>query len=501
MRWPIRIQLLLPMLTVVVVTIVLVSVFSAFFGVNHARQLQREKLQRVISTLSEANFPLSEPVLRQMSSLSGAEFVFFDRGYRLQASTLRLSVSERKYLQQKSFDGSSDGSPQRPGIVLQNRPFLSQRVTVKDRPPITPGGWLVVLYPEENWAAMLWQVAYPAILVGSAAILALVVVTTLLAHRFVQPIRRLGDRAATIAEGNFEPLPVTRRNDEIRDLTISINRMAERLARFENEVRRHEQLRTLGQLGAGLAHQLRNAATGGRMAIELHQLHCPVAANPEEKESLEVALRQLQLMESYLQRFLALGQNRDAPHEPLAIETLVEDALDLIRTRAVHAGIELVYNNLFSPEPTATVGVTDEKSLATVAVGSGLNETKGIFISGDADALRQLFVNLLINAIEAVSGQTGAKGRIEVEIKRTDDCKAIVKISDSGPGPAEIINERLFEPFITNKPEGTGLGLYVAQQTVEAHQGTIHWHRQNEMTCFEVVFPIYRALGNTDACK
>ena len=191
---------------------------------------------------------------------------------------------------------------------------------------------------------MLWQAAYPALLVGAAAIFALMIVTMILAHRFVQPIRRLGDRAAAIAEGNFEPLPVTRRNDEIRDLTISINHMAERLGRYENEVRRHEQLRTLGQLGAGLAHQLRNAATGGRMAIELHQMHCSAKENEEDRETLEVALRQLRLMESYLQRFLALGQTRDVPHEPLALETLVEDALDLVRPRAVHAGVELVYN-------------------------------------------------------------------------------------------------------------------------------------------------------------
>jgi signal transduction histidine kinase len=464
MRWPIRIQLLLPMLTVVVVTIVLVSFLSAFLGANRARQLQRENLQRVIATLSEANFPLSEPILRQMSGLSGAEFVLFDRGYRPQASTLRLSVTERKYLQQKSFEDSSTAPAQRSGIVLRNRLYMSQRVTVKERPPITPGGWLVVLYPEENWQTMLWQAAYPAIIVGTAAIFALVLLSMLLAHRFVQPIRQLGDRAATIAEGNFEPLPVTRRNDEIRDLTLSLNRMAERLSRYENEVRRHEQLRTLGQLGAGLAHQLRNAATGGRMAIELHQMRCPATADQDEQESLEVALRQLRLMESYLQRFLALGQTRDIPHEPLALETLVKDALDLVRPRAVHAGIELVYNE----------------------------HVENVSISGDADALRQLFVNLLLNAIEAVSENPSEKKRIEVEIKVTEDRKAVVKISDTGPGPAPAVAEKLFEPFITDKPEGTGLGLYVARQAIEAHQGKIRWQRDRGLTCFEVEFPLQK---------
>ena len=75
-------------------------------------------------------------------------------------------------------------------------------------------------------------------------------------------------------------------------------------------------------------------------------------------------------------------------------------------------------------------------------------------------------MNLLINAIEAVGGKKRNK-RIEVEINR-DDEKVIVKISDCGPGPAAEVAERLFEPFVTAKPEGTGLGLYVARQTVES---------------------------------
>jgi signal transduction histidine kinase len=322
---------------------------------------------------------------------------------------------------------------------------------------------------------MLWQAAYPAFIVGLAAIAALVLITLILAHRFVAPIRRLGDRAATIAEGNFEPLPVTRRNDEIRDLALSINCMAERLSRYENEVRRHEQLRTLGQLGAGLAHQLRNAATGGRMAIELHRLHCPAKADLEEAETLEVALRQLQLMESYLQRFLALGQTNHAPHEPLNLESLVQDALDLARPRLTHAGIELVYNQRFAPgrSPRGTAP-------AITAVS----------VSGDANALRQLFVNLIINAAEAVSGSSVQMKRIEVEVGSSADHGAVVKISDSGPGPAPEVAARLFEPFVTDKSEGTGLGLYVAHQTVQNHCGKIDWHRNDGMTRFTVELPI-----------
>jgi signal transduction histidine kinase len=119
-----------------------------------------------------------------------------------------------------------------------------------------------------------------------------------------------------------------------------------------------------------------------------------------------------------------------------------------------------------------------------VRASKSLPSSNDFTITGDADALRQLFVNLLINALEAL-GEIGGKGRIEIEVGRADE-KIVVKISDSGPGPDEKVADRLFEPFVTAKPEGTGLGLYVARQTVESHGGKIRWHRQNELTCFEV---------------
>ena len=181
---------------------------------------------------------------------------------------------------------------------------MSQRTRDRGTRADGDSGSLVVLYSQERWSAATWQAAYPALVAGAVAVLAVVVVTTLLAQRFVRPIRRLGDQTARIAQGDFTPVGVGKVDDELRDLAVSINRMTERLGQYEREVRRSEQLRTLGQLGAGMAHQLRNAATGGRMAIELHQRQCAAAAG----EDLEVALRQLRLMESYLQRFLTLSR-------------------------------------------------------------------------------------------------------------------------------------------------------------------------------------------------
>ena len=380
-----------------------------------------------------------------------------DRRGSLQASTLRLNADDQNDC--IAFTTTSRRANwRRPATSLGGRIYLSLRPR-GGGDPVSPGGSLVVLYPEDRWSAVMWQAAYPALTTGAVATVAIVLVATVLAHRFVRPIRQLGDRAAAIARGDFQPVAVWRHDDEIRDLAVSINRMSEQLGQYEVQVRRHEQLRTLDRLGAGMAHQLRNAATGGRMAIELHRREC--AAGPNN-ESLDIALRQLRLMESYLQRFMALGRDQPMAAENVCLATVVEDALSLVQPACVHAGIELEFRR--PPQP--------------------------IQVRGDPEALRQLTVNLAMNAVEAAGPQSNGRPRIVVALEIAGQDRAALHVRDTGPGPPPQLADRLFEPFVSGKPEGIGLGLYVARQVAESHHGSIRWQREDDTTCFTVELPL-----------
>jgi signal transduction histidine kinase len=458
MRWPIQFQLLVPILTVVVLAIALASLGSAYFVARRARQAQEDSLRRVVATLTEAPFPLSEYVLKLMSGLSGAEFVLLGRDGSLQATTLELSRDDLEQVRQIPSNQLSDDLRGRPTTSIAGRVFLSQRVPVRAREPVARAGSLAVLYPEDRWSAVMQQAAYPALTAGAVAAMAAVLVATALAHRFVRPIRQLGQRAAAIARGDFQPVALTRHDDEIRDLALSINQMSAQLGQYEVQIRRHEQLRTLDRLGAGMAHQLRNAATGGRMAIELHQREC--AAGPAS-ESLDVALRQLRLMESYLQRFMILGRDQPLAAENVCWSAVVEDALSLVRPACVHAGIDLEFHPPAEP----------------------------LQVRGDPEALRQLTVNLVINAVEAAGRQNGGRAQITVTLERAAEDHAALHVRDTGAGPPPQLADRLFEPFISGKPEGTGLGLYVAKQIAEGHHGSIRWQREDATTCFTVTLP------------
>ena len=111
-----------------------------------------------------------------------------------------------------------------------------------------------------------------------------------------------------MAEGDFRPLAVPARNDEVRDVATSVNELARQLDELRRAIARAERLSVLGRLSGGLAHHLRNGVAGALMAVQMHRRHCQTA----DQESLEVALRQLSLTEEHLKRFLAAGQ----PEEP-----------------------------------------------------------------------------------------------------------------------------------------------------------------------------------------
>jgi signal transduction histidine kinase len=467
MRWPIQVQLLVPMLIVVTLGIVLSGLAGAHFGRRWAQAQQEQNLHRVVSALTDTVYPLNHTVLVKMRGLSGAEFALLDASSQPVESTLPISTPVLDTLRRLPAAGQWTELAQSPTVTLAGTTYRAGRLPLQRRVSSTGPASLVVLFPEDRRWAVAQQIVYPSAVAGAVTALVAILTTTLLARRFVQPIQQLRKRAAAIADGDFRPVELGPRNDEIRDLGLSINRMTEQLGRFEDEVRRSERLRTLGQLGAGMAHQLRNAATGALMAIELHMRKCPEDAT---SETLGVARRQMKLMESYLQRFLTLG--RPGPHvrQRVSLAALLHDVLELVRPASNHAKIRL--DHRVSEEP--------------------------LYVDGEAETLRQLVLNLLMNAVEAIGSQPEGEPRIVVTLARRDG-HALLTVEDSGPGPNPEVAARIFEPFVTGKPDGTGLGLWVAKEIVADHQGTLTWRREHERTCFTVELPLQPLRDNDGA--
>jgi len=481
MRLSLRMQILLPLVTVSVLAVVSLSVWQALAASRRAEQRIEKRLRDVAGTLSHSNFPLTLSVLQHMRTLCGAELVLVDGGEVTRTDGLAPAV-ERMVGGGSRTDWQHVALDER--VTVGNNDYFHAAIDVEGRNRSSGGAVLHFYYPETEYRRDMREAVLPPLLFGALAVLALCVCGWWVARHVSRVVSDLGRQVKRIAGGEFAPLPVPQRDDELRDLALDVNDMAGRLQDYESQIRQAEQMRTLGQLGAGLAHEMRNAATGARMAIGIHVEECPLA----EAESLRVASTQLRLMESQLQRLLRLGrEDRQSARQRVDMVRLLGELEFLLRSHARHLGVELI-----SDLPG-----------------------EAIFVMGDEEGLAQVFLNLLRNAIDAsAAGDKSDSGRrlvrlaVEVWNATVDDAavhgsdlrdvdlqttdRLIVTITDSGPGPSDTVRDELFTPFVSDKADGVGLGLAVVRQVVAEHDGSVDWNRTDGLTHFVVQLPIVR---------
>lgn len=457
MRQPLRYQILIPFTVVLVVAIVAVSVLSAVLATQRVGRQIETQLQGIAATLAESSFPLSEVVLRQMHDLSGADFVFVDDTGRTVSASKPIELPASEML-----SAEAETTPIRlvSTVEIGGQRYFAMSLVTRGRGLQGPGR-LHIFYPEQSWLEARNEAALPPLLIGGIALVATVCLALWLASRLTRPILELRRQVHRIAEADFSPMPLPERNDELRDLAATVNRLAEQLAEMDRAIRRGERLALLGQLAGGLAHHLRNSVTGARIAVQLHARECDA-----DRESLEVALRQLTLTEENLKQFLA------APHERSEVSAVARKvdckASDVVEEVVRLLGPSLRHRRIEFSTPVAAGGETDRNDE----------------LFADPDQLRQMLMNLVLNAADAAG--PGGKVRIETQIDSSD---VIFRVIDSGAGILPEIAERLFEPFTTSKPEGVGLGLAVVRQIASAHGGRVEWNRQGGETCFEVRLP------------
>jgi signal transduction histidine kinase len=458
MRWPLRRQLMLPLLSVAGAILLAVGGINAQLAARRTQERIERQLEGVANVLASSNFPLSDGVLAKMRDLSRAEFVVTDeKGTPLASSLSNVPRALPNPAPANSRRLAGFG----PVVDVQGAKYFHRVDQLAPRAGMPDAAVLHVLFPEVEYRGALREAIWPPLVVGAAAVVAVAAMSHLLAGRLSRAMNRLGNEVMRMAKGDFAPAELPAADDEIRDLSQAVNRTAEMLADYEQQVRRTEQVRTVALLGAGLAHEMRNAATGCRMALDLHADAC---RGPRDDESLVVARTQLQLMESQLQRFLKIGRPRSAVRRhSLDFSQLVDDLLPLVRPAARHAGVQLDWIKPNAETP----------------------------IQGDQESLTQAVINVLLNAIEAVQQSDAPNSKqVRLELTRCDDRSAQLTICDDGPGPTESVARGLFDAFVTTKPEGVGLGLAFAKEVFDHHEGSIDWSRADGLTRFRLRLPL-----------
>ncbi|MDH4271361.1 MAG: ATP-binding protein [Candidatus Aminicenantes bacterium] len=350
-------------------------------------------------------------------------------------------------------------------IIEIEIPVFAGEVTEAEKAPDFWGSVKVGLSLEEIHKEIR-QTRLMLILIGCGGFLLGMVGAGLLARRITEPLKTLVEGTHRISKGDFSQTIPVRSVDEIGGLARSFNEMTRDLLemrqRMEDANRKlvqAEKLASIGRISATIAHEIRNPLTSVKLNIQ--KLLQNEGLGEEEKEHLSISQEGIGLIEKFIKELLNFTRVSDLNLERFSILQIIEESLKLLRNSFQERKI-ILERSCPSDLPSVVV---------------------------DGDKLRQVFLNILRNAVEAVD--EGGKIGLALSLVKENGAKRIrIRISDNGCGIAEKDWENIFEPFFTTKPSGFGLGLSNARKIVEQHMGSIKViKKKGKGTAFEIRIP------------
>lgn len=328
--------------------------------------------------------------------------------------------------------------------------MIRDRNLVTTRPIGVSGALLIVASPKSRIVRVQRQGAalVAAIMVAAFALASLL--SLRLTARITGPLGELLAGVRRVEDGDLCNTIVQQSNDEVGDLAESFNRMTQALCRRDEELRRHQEqliqsgkLAAIGELAAGVAHEVGNplAALSGYLQLlrslkpSDQTLHY-VAAMEKEVDFIDAIIREL----------IEFARPGQPEHEIIDLNDTAEEALRILSFHKSAGNVEI------------------RKSLSS---GSAR-------VMGSRKEILQAIINVALNAVQAMA-DTG--GTLDLTVAADGlgvdkDCCGVI-ITDTGPGIPPDIAGRIFDPFFTTKPGGTGLGLAITYRIVECHSGRI----------------------------
>lgn len=216
-----------------------------------------------------------------------------------------------------------------------------------------------------------------------------------------------------------------------------LREQADQIIEIEEQLRRADRLSALGELSAGMAHEIRNPLGSIKGTAEI--LRDGVAADDPKFEFAEILIREVDRLNGVLEDFLRFARPTPVEHGHFSLGEVVADLLALTRQQALHNRVEV------------RVELDEDRQ-----------------VPGQGEQIKQALLNLVLNALQAMPD-----GGLLVVSSRNLANEVRIKVSDNGPGIAAQDRTRIFNPFVTTRETGTGLGLAITQRIVQGHDGHI----------------------------
>ncbi len=264
------------------------------------------------------------------------------------------------------------------------------------------------------------------------------VIAWLLSYRITRPLAKLKQAASRVGQGERGVRIDDTGVEEVRDTIKAFNRMSAEVEQYEQaqlKSQDHRHLREVGEIGRGLAHSLRNPLNAIGLAID-HLTHRD-DLDKADRQLAEQARQQIDRINLSIQTFLTLANRDSMQSAPVDLGMVIEDIALEIAQSAERGG---------RPQ---------------VIIDSDTG--KDVSVDGIETEIRAVLQALIVNAVEATDGD----GRVRVSLHQVDG-ETTVSIHDEGVGIHPDVRDRLFQPHVTTKSDGSGMGLYLSQRIVES---------------------------------
>jgi signal transduction histidine kinase len=409
-------------------------------------------------------YEIDDRVARDLSRVAASE-VAFRYGDAIVRSTLK--PAQESELLRVAPRTAAGGPPQGDQIRLGEERFLATSVDLPS--PGAPALNLWVLKSFDQATAFLSSLNELLLALGLTAVLAGSLLVFLISHTFTRPLENLVAGVRALEQGDYAYPLQARGGDEVAEVTGTFDRMRTNLQKTQRELLDAERLATIGRMASSISHDLRHSLAA---VVANAEFLCESNLTPGQREDLYAEIR------------IAVNQMTE----------LIESLLEFSRTRE---SLRPTYGDVRSAVDRAVQGVKAHPEFQRIRIRiSAEGSSEGWF---DFRKVERALLNLLLNACEAVPP---GSGKIDIGLRRQGESLEI-RIADNGPGIADAVRDRLFEPFVSHgKENGTGMGLTVVQKILQDHGGDVAVEQTSASgTTFRVNIPLNPSPENALAAR
>jgi signal transduction histidine kinase len=458
--WHLRLhnRIVIPFVLVAVVAAAAAALLTLLVISRSFEARVTEQILNTADVLSRGGFAENPAIVRSVKAITGADVVTFTDGGTILASTLEgTHLGDLAVVTSAAAIGAATDARSAPVVreVKCDTPCLVayQRLTGR------ADARVAVIVEASEVSAATRAVARTMVLIATAGLVVMIAASQMVARRVTAPIERLVVFADAVAGGE-SPGRAAEGNDEIGRLGRSFNHMIDRLDRSQASVVRNEKLALAGILAARVAHDIRNPLSAIKMQTQLlqGQLH----GRESHEKLLSAVLHDIATVEAVIGDLIELSRPGELVMRPSSLNAVVDELLQRVEPQMTYR--KIVIESRLSPD------------LPNLALDPG--------------RFKQAVTNVVVNAAEAMP----SGGRVTITTRVAADRSTVVlEVCDDGIGIDPAVRERVFDPFVSSKPDGVGLGLVNAKAVVEQHGGRIELGpREPRGTRVRITLPVQR---------